>query len=223
MAAGKTNWFAIWISVGVVAALVLVGVLVVWMNSAATSPGEAPQAANIDSETGAISVGDGPNQLATYLDFMCPHCQEFERVYGATIDELVESGEVTLDIHPVALSALDAASGTAFSSRSANAAYCVAVDAPDAVLPFVTGVFALDPSGPGLTDDELVAVAADAGAPGVAGCIEDRTYDRFVASMTRTIPADPATGSAGTPTVVLNGDYVSLTGNPQADLVAALR
>ena len=63
MAAGtrKVNWFAIWISVAVVVALVAVGGLVVLdelgLGSAGT--GETPKASNINTDTGAIKVGDG--------------------------------------------------------------------------------------------------------------------------------------------------------------------
>src|SRR6478735_199721 len=64
----KVNWFAIWISIGVVVALVVVAALVVWMNNASTGPGEAPKASNVNSETGAIAVGKGSNELDTYID-----------------------------------------------------------------------------------------------------------------------------------------------------------
>ena len=54
--ARKTNWFAIWVSIAVVVALVLVGALVVWMNNTANAPGPRPESAGINSETGAIGA-----------------------------------------------------------------------------------------------------------------------------------------------------------------------
>ncbi|MDO8382625.1 MAG: thioredoxin domain-containing protein, partial [Microbacterium sp.] len=126
--AGKrTNWFAIWVSVAVVAAVVVAGVAVVLINNAASNPdpGPAPEAAIVNTETGAISVGDGPDVVATYIDFMCPICNQFEGIYAETLNDLVADGSITLEYHPVAI--LDNQSqGTQFSTRAANALYCVA-------------------------------------------------------------------------------------------------
>lgn len=222
-AARKTNWFAIWISVAVVVALVGVGVLVVWMNNQATAPGPRPEGSGINAETGAIVAGSGSNELDVWFDFYCPHCQDFERTYGSTIDDLLENGDITFNMLPVALPGLNTASGTDFSERSANAMYCVAEAQPDAAYPFMQAVFATNPTGPGLTDEELIAMAADAGATGIDTCVADREYVSFVTEQTGKIPPNPATGGAGTPTVVLNGEYVTLTNDPQADLVDALQ
>ena len=130
--AGKrTNWFAIWVSIAVVAVVVVAGVAVVLINNAASDPGPAPEAAIVNTETGAISVGDGPDVVATYIDFMCPICNQFEGIYGETLNKLVADGSITLEYHPVAI--LDSQSqGTEYSTRSANALYCVAVTSPEA-------------------------------------------------------------------------------------------
>ena len=125
MAARKTNWFAIWVSAAVVVVIVAVGGIVWWSNSQSTSPGTAPESSAINAETGAIAVGEGQNTVDTYVDFMCPICGNFEQVYGETLDELSADGTITLNLHPISI--LDSRSqGTAFSPRSANAAYCVA-------------------------------------------------------------------------------------------------
>ncbi|GAA3907062.1 DsbA family protein [Microbacterium invictum] len=222
-AAHKTNWFAIWVSVAVVAIIALLIGLVVWMNNAATAPAARPDSDGINQETGGIAVGTGSNQVDLYFDFYCPHCQEFEVAYGPTIEEELEAGSITLNLHPVALSGLNAASGTDFSKRSANALYCVADDEPTAAFPFYTAVFATNPTGAGLTDEELVSMAEDAGSTGAADCIADRTWDDLVAEQTQNIPTDPTTGSAGTPTLVINDEYISLTGDPAADISARLQ
>ncbi|HWI31624.1 MAG TPA: thioredoxin domain-containing protein [Microbacterium sp.] len=220
----KTNWFAIWVSVAVVAVLVVVGVVVVVLNNQATAPGEPPQSANIDAKTGAIHVGDGPDVVATYVDFMCPVCGAFEEAYGETLAGLVDDGSITLDIHPIAI--LDSKSqGTAFSTRAANAMYCVAESSPDASLAFLQEMFANQPPEPsaGLTDDQIIAFAETAGAAGAAPCIADQTYAKFVTAMTQSTPPDPATGNIGTPTVVVNGERLTLTGDPQVDIVDRLQ
>lgn len=221
-AAGK-NWFAIWVSVAVAVVVVVVVVVVVALNTAASGSGAAPEGANIDSETGAITVSEGGTDVDVWFDFYCPHCQEFEAAYGPTITDLVEQGDIGLSMVPVALQGLNSASGTAFSERSANAAYCVAVDNPDAVYPFITDVFALFPSGEGLTDEQLTTMAEDAGASGAASCIADGTYNKFVLANAQNLPPNPETGSAGTPTLIVDGEYVPVTNNPQADLVDRVR
>ena len=220
--ARKVNWFAIWVTAGVVVALALVAVLVVTLNNAGSAPGPRPDSSGIDDETGAIVVGEGANELDIWFDFYCPHCQEFEEAYGSTVDDMLEQGDVTLNLFPVALSGLNTASGTDFSKRSANAMYCVAESTPDAAYPFMQALFATKPSGPGQTDDELIAMAEAAGAGDIELCVTDGTYISFVEEQTAELPANPETGSAGTPTIILNGEFITLTGDPQADLVDRL-
>ncbi|WP_404443909.1 thioredoxin domain-containing protein [Microbacterium marinum] len=221
-AAGKATWFAVWISVAVVAVLAVVIGVVVVMNNAATAPAARPDSAGIDETTGAVVVGTGATQVDLYVDFYCPHCQDFEDIYGADIEEQLEADAITLNIHPVALSGLNAASGTDFSKRASNALYCVADAEPTAAFPFYVDVFAEKPSGSGLTDDQLVAAAEAAGAPDAADCIADRTWDDLVAEQTTSIPENPETGGAGTPTLVIDGEYVAVTGDPQADLLSRI-
>ncbi|GAA5035460.1 DsbA family protein [Microbacterium fluvii] len=223
-AARKTNWFAIWISLAVVVVLVLVAGLVIWMNNQSSAPGEVPDSAGINQETGAIAVGDGSNVLDTYIDFMCPICGQFEELYGETIEGLVNDGSITLNIHPISI--LDRASmGTEFSTRSANAAYCVAEAQPESSLAFLQAMFANQPeeSTEGLTDAQILDIAAQAGVTGIDDCVADQTYADFVATMTDQTPVQPGASGIGTPTVLLNDEFVTLTGDPQADLVDALQ
>lgn len=215
----KVNWFAIWISVGVVVALVVVAFFVILANNQSTAPGEAPQASNINAETGAIHAGgDGDDVLATYLDFMCPACNQFEQRYGETISGLVDDGAITLDIHPVSI--LDRFSqGTEYSTRSANAMYCVAVADEAASVPFMEAMYANQPEegSTGLTDEQILSIAADVGVTGIDSCVNDGKYAKFVAAMTE------KSGIQGTPTVRLNGEDIQLTGDPQKDIVDALQ
>lgn len=218
----RTNWFAIWVSIAVIAVVVVAGVAVVLINNSASDPGPAPEAAIVNTETGAISVGDGPDVVATYIDFMCPICNQFEGIYAETLNSLVADGSITLEYHPVAI--LDRVSqGTEYSTRSANALYCVAVTSPEAVTPFISAMYANQPDEgtPGLTDEEIISIASGAGAGDVSSCITDRTYGGFVTAQTKTIPLN-AEGQAGTPTVTFNGERIDLTGDPQVDIVNRL-
>ncbi|MEL5992330.1 DsbA family protein [Microbacterium phosphatis] len=222
---GKTNWLAIWISAAVVVALVAVGIVVVWMNNQATGPGTAPKADFVNAETGAISIGDNKdNVLDEYVDFMCPICGQYFDAYGETVQGLVDDGSLTLNLHPISI--LDRYSqGTKYSTRAANAMYCVADESKDAVVPFLELLFANQPEeqSEGLPDEQLITMAGAAGAEGAEACITDGTYKRFVTSITEKTPIQPGQQGIGTPTVVLNGEFVTLSGDPQADIVDQLK
>lgn len=215
-AQGKTNWFAIWISAAVVAVLVIGTVLVVTLNNAASGPGAAPEGDSI-TESGAIVVGDGPDQVYLWFDFACPHCQQFEGIYGPEIEQLVADGAITLHLQPVALSTLNAASGTDFSARSASALYCVAQAEPSAALPFMTTVMNAQASGAGFTDEQLIAYAEGVGVSDASECITDAPYKKFALAQAAELPKD-ASGSAGTPTLVVNGERIDITGSVEADI-----
>jgi len=221
--AGKTNWFAIWVSVAVVVVVALVIALVVWMNSAATDPGTPPSGSGIDQETGAVVVGDGDQTLDTYIDFMCPICGQFEETYGPEILDLVNDGTITLNIHPISI--LDRYSqGTEYSTRAANAMYCVAEADPDAAVPFMQAMFDKQPeeNSTGLTDDEILAIAADAGVTGIDSCVTDGTYTQYVAAMTEKTPVAPGSSGIGTPTLAVNGEVISNSTIPAQGQFATL-
>lgn len=227
-AARKVNWFAIWVTAGVVVALVLVSVLVVTLNnSAAPKPlptdGSAPSASSIDAETGAILVGDGEDRLDTYIDFMCPICNQFEQVYGAEIEALVDDGAITLGIHPISI--LDNQSqGTQFSTRAANAAYCVATEDAEASLPFLQAMFANQPQEGtrGLTNSEILEIAAGIGVTGIDSCVNDGTYAGYVTAITPETPVQPGSQGIGTPTVAVNGEVISNSQLPEPGQLATL-
>jgi protein-disulfide isomerase len=211
-AAKKTNWFAIVISAIVVVALVGVGAVVVWMNNTATAPAEAPAAAVVNEETGAITLGEGPNVVAEYFDFMCPYCGRYWETYSEDVNERVVAGEVTLEMHPISI--LDNASqGTAYSTRAAGAVYCVAEENADAVYPFVDLLFDNQPreATAGLSDEEIIGYAERAGAEGAASCIEGGE-----------LPIAPGQTRPSTPTVLVNDEFLGITWDPEADLVPLL-
>ena len=220
----KTNWFAIWVSVAVVAVLVAVVVIVAVLNTRASDPtadlGAVPTASGIDRESGAITFGDGPDTVATYVDFMCPYCGQFEEAEGETIAGLIDDGSITLQVHPVSI--LDRLSqGTEYSSRAASAMYAVAEADPDNAYAFFVSLYDKQPAEqtPGLTDEELVQLAKDAGVDVTADlekAILDHEYLDF--AKAQELPE----GATGTPTLMVNDEIVPVTYDPQADIVANL-
>lgn len=207
MAAAKsnTNWFAIGVSIAVVVVLVAIGGLVVFLNNQATAPGVAPKSDIINEETGAISFGDGEDEVDTFVDFMCPICGDFEKQYGEQLQAAAADGKITLNLHPISI--LDRYSqNTQFSTRAAAAVYCVAEKAPEAALDYFNLLFENQPAEntAGLTDDELAAFAEQAGGGAAADCITDGTYMDFVGDQTRNHEIQ------GTPTIEVNGKRLDL-------------
>ena len=210
--ARKTNWFAIWVSVAVVVVLVGVGALVVWMNNSASTPDPVvtPDSAVINPDTGAIAVGDGDQSMDTYIDFMCPVCNQFEQAYGEAIQGLVTDGTITLNIHPISI--LDRASqGTEYSTRAANAMYCVAAADGTAAVPFMQAMFANQPEegSTGLTNDQILSIAELAGVTGIDACVNDGEYSGYVTAMTEKTPVAPGASGIGTPTIAINGEVIA--------------
>ena len=169
----------------------------------------------IRDRTGAVVVGSGEQTLDIYIDFMCPACSQFEQTYGDEILDLVNDGTITLNIHPIAI--LDRYSqGAEYSTRSANAMYCVAEADPDAAVPFMQAMFAQQPdeNSTGLTDDEILAIAKSVGVEGIDSCVTDGTYKKFVAAMTDKTPIAPGSSGISTPTIAVNGEVISNTTIP---------
>jgi protein-disulfide isomerase len=199
-AQSKPNWFAIGISIAVVVVLVALGAVVVWLNNQATDAGPAPSSKILDADSGAISYGDGKDTVAVYIDFMCPICNDFEQTYGEQLKKAAEEGKITLEYHPISI--LDRFSqGTNYSSRSANAVFCVAENAPDATLDYMNTLFENQPeeNSTGLTDEQLADFATQVGAEKATSCITEGTYEKWGAAQAAQHEIK------GTPTVDING------------------
>jgi protein-disulfide isomerase len=141
--------------------------------------------------------------LSMYEDFLCPHCGQFEQQFGPTVSGLIDSGAVAADYYMVAI--LDR-QGNGYSSRAANAAYCVADESTDAFRRFHAALYAQQPQeGSGVYPDNarLIEVARQAGAGGkVPDCINKGRYTEMVQGLAA------AAGIQATPTIRINGqDY----------------
>jgi protein-disulfide isomerase len=202
---------------GVVAAVVvmvaLVVVIVVQTQRTATSADAAVPANTVD---GTVSVGsaDAPVTVDLYEDFQCPNCKAFEDTTGGTLAQLVADGTVQARYHGMAF--LDTSTNDQYSTRALNAAAAVVAAAgPEAFQSFHDLLFANQPAegGAGLTDDQLIAFAAQAGASGptVQQDIRDLTYADWVKTATDQASKD---GVTGTPTAFVDGTKL-------ADLSAA--
>jgi protein-disulfide isomerase len=122
-----------------------------------------------------------PKAVVTfYEDFLCPACGNFEREYGPTVSKLIDSGAIAADYYMVGL--LSRPQNDDYSSRAANAAYCVADESIDAFRRFHTTLYRsnLQPSETGTTfpsDAQLIEYARVAGVVGkVPDCVNSGKY-----------------------------------------------
>jgi protein-disulfide isomerase len=200
----------------VIFAVVLVGYIVL-SNDKKPASGETKA---VRVESSKIIKKDGSDDpkvvLSMYEDFLCPHCGLFEQQFGPTVRKLIDTGAIAADYYMVAI--LDR-QGNGYSSRAANAAYCVADENKDAFQRFHDALFQNQPQeGSGTYPDNarLIEVARQAGVSGgVPDCINKGRYTEMSQGLAQ------AAGIEATPTIKINGqDYTPTT--PDA-LVAKIK
>jgi protein-disulfide isomerase len=202
----------------VLVAVVLVGIAVQAGRSTSEGPDATP-GGTVQTFAFADGAKNAPVTIDVYEDFLCPACQQFLERSGATLEELADSGRARVRYRPISI--LDRYSTTAYSTRSANAAACVADTSPARTLAFFDLLYRDQPAegGPGLTDSELAVLAGEAGSGGAAveSCIKDGTFERWTERAT---DAASKAGVVATPTVLVNGRQ--LTDPSPEKLVAAV-
>lgn len=199
----------LFIKVGLTAIVLLFAVAMVMYAMSLGNKKDNSETRAIRVTSGALVKKEGTDEpkavLSIYEDFQCPHCRDFEKNFGPTLNKLVESGAAAVDYHPLAI--LNRTNG-GYSTRAANAAYCVADENKDAFLRFHGALFAQQPqegSGTGPDNGQLTETARQAGVTGgVPDCIKNGTYDKMVEGQAK------AAKVTSTPTVRLNGEDISV-------------
>jgi protein-disulfide isomerase len=199
------------VTAAVLAVVVVVGVIAYIATASkdsTTASGSAPAGG-----VGAYAVPAGPSsapvKVTVYEDFMCPYCGQFEAASRSTFAKDISAGTVQFQYH--VLNFLDRSSTTDYSTRSANA-LAVVLDASGATVAkkFHDLLFEHQPEegSAGLSDDQLVQYAVQAGATGseVRPGIEGKTYENWVDKVTDRSSKD---GVTGTPTVLIDGKKVA--------------
>jgi protein-disulfide isomerase len=159
-------------------------------------------------QRGVIIGGSGPVRVDVYIDYACPQCKKMAASTSGMFSQLVAANAITLVYHPLAV--LDSASPTQFSTRAGNSATCAA--SLGAFPAYSNLLFARQPkaNSAGLSDDELVQIAGQAGLinPDFAKCVRDGTYDKWIAVQNATA----AKARIAAPAVLVNGKLVGIPG-----------
>ncbi|MEU7215455.1 DsbA family protein [Nocardia iowensis] len=160
------------------------------------------------TDNGSVRIGkpDAKVTVRVVADLQCPACKGFEGANAKVLDEAVKNGTAAVEYNVIAF--LDKASTTRYSTRSANASYCVAEADPSKYMAWVSAMFAQQPAegGAGLPDDKLVQIAKDVGYPdAVASCITDLKYDKYIQARTDDVLKS---GIKSTPSVYVNGKQI---------------
>jgi len=118
---------------------------------------------------------------------------------------MVDSGAIAADYYMVAI--LNNAGNNDYSTRAANAAYCVASENKEAFNRYHSALFAQQPeegSGTAPDNNALIETARQAGVVGgVPSCINSGKNDKMVDGLAA------ATKISATPTIRLNGEDIS--------------
>lgn len=202
----------IWTTVAVVAVLVIGGVAgysIYTVQQNAKNAGKYAQPKGSTAADLGLVASNGSVPVDLYVDFMCPHCQEFEQSAGGALGNFVQSGKIRLTYHPVNILDSDS-SGTEYSTRAGAAAAC-ASDAGQ-LMDYVTALYAKQPQegSSGLTDDQIIADAKSGGvtATSFPTCVKSGKYKNWVSHVTDQFTQK---GYTGTPTVVVNGKQLQDT------------
>jgi protein-disulfide isomerase len=181
-----------------------------------------PIATERDKKSSVVSI-------RIYLDYFCPECNAFETANRSQLTSWLKQGAVTLEIHPISI--LDRSSlGTAYSTRAANAAACVANYSPDDFWAFTQEMYVKQPKEvtTGLSDSQILGVMKDAKVHRISQitpCVTKEKFKGWVDSATARatngpLPDSTVASVTGTPpTVIVDGVAYPITndvGSPTA-------
>ncbi|MEV6359090.1 DsbA family protein [Nocardia asteroides] len=175
-------------------------------DSGTGSAAQLPATGGSVTETGTVRIGnpDAKVKVRVVADLQCPACKQFEAANGAALAQATADGTAVVEYQIISF--LDKASTNQYSSRAANASFCVAKSDPSKYQNWLQTMFEKQPAegGAGLSNEELIQIATDAGYtdPAVATCITDKPYNDYITQVTQ---QTLNSGVKSTPSVFING------------------
>lgn len=171
--------------------------------------------------TGATADGvrvgntDAKVSMDLWVDYSCPHCQEFEATNNATITSLVAAGKLAVTYHNIQIV-------TDYGTEAGSASACMAVHDPTAWPAYNAALYAnhsADTDGWGASDFARFA-AANGGGDATQRCTTDGTYRSWITANTA---ASAKADVTGTPTMFIDGKKSdTLSGQDLVDRVNSL-
>ena len=165
----------------------------------------------------------GAPTLELFEDPQCPVCQQFEDIFGPAIAELVANNEAKVVVHTMTFLDLNLRNDS--SVRAANGAFCAGDQGK--FRDYMSATYAAQPiqEGAGWTDAELAAIAESVGVTGTAldtwkTCQQGLTYGAHIVALETN---SERSGVNGTPTALLNGKKMNLSGLDAAGFRAAVK
>lgn len=203
-----------WAIVVLGVAAAIIAVAFVARPSQDTSPSPSASVTTGAVPTGVAGLGepyrvgrpDAPRTLAIWADLQCPFCAKFDVQSAPALEEAVAAGDIAVEYHIAAFLGEP-------SVRAASALGCAA-DA-GALTDYVNYLYAHQPqenSADAYTVDALLAAGTAVGidpGSGFADCVAAGTYTGYANSVTA---AMQKAGVTRTPTVMLDGQELNLSG-----------
>jgi len=197
----RRRWRAVILSVVVL--VLIAGGLAYWRYRDTHRPAEIAAPASATADGGQLVLGTGPVVVEIYVDFMCPVCKELETNTNPMLMKFVQQNRIRLIWHPVTYHN-GASSPVGYSERAASSVACAgdygkAYPYGDALLYYLPAG-----GGPGLSDDQLIDIAGNAGiiTPAFAQCVRTKKYAAWVNQGTQ---AAVKRGVTLVPTMFVNG------------------
>ena len=180
-----------------------------------TTIGGAPVPFAIGGTGVRVGVADAKVTMDLWVDYSCPHCQEFEATNNAAISSLVASGKLAAVYHNIQIV-------TDYGTEAGSASACLAVHDPNAWPAFNAALYAnhgAETDGWGANEFARFAAANGAGSA-TQSCITDGTYRSWITANTA---ASAKADVTGTPTMFINGKKTdTLSGQALVDRVNSL-
>jgi protein-disulfide isomerase len=162
-----------------------------------------------------VGAADAKVTMDLWVDYSCPHCQEFEATNDAALTSLVASGKLAVVYHNIQIV-------TDYGTEAGSASACLAVHDPNAWPAFNAALYANHSAATdGWTASDFARFAtANGGGSATRSCITDGTYRSWISANTE---ASATAGVSGTPTMFIDGQKTdTLSGSDLTDRVNSL-